>query len=142
MQKIPNDFTRNIFLFKGMESERIENLMRETEYTVKEFSKGDIVFSPSSGGNAIGFIIDGTCEVSRLRMDDNPVPLNTLKKHSSFGIISIFSKDEEFPTVIKAKSKSTVLFFDEPGFVGLVRSDSTVALNVIAFLCGKISGKA
>ena len=139
MQENEFEFLTNTFLFKGKTEEEVERLIRDVCCYSRAFTKGATVFSSDTDGKAIGFIIEGVCEVLRIRSDEEPIPLNTLKKHSSFGIISIFSDSEEFPTVIKAKTAATVLFFDEKSFKSLISKDGALAMNVIAFLCGKIS---
>lgn len=127
------------FLFGGMEIDDVIGVLSGIECSVVSYAKGDIILSSASDSGVIGFVTEGTLEVARLRLDENSIPLNTLKKYSSFGILSVFAPEEEYPTQIRAKTKSKVLFLNTEDFITMIKNNSAVALNVISFLCTKIS---
>ena len=132
------DFISRLFPFKGLKKKTIEAIFSQIKYSINEFEKGEIIFSPSVYQKKIGFIVDGECEVLRIRTDNTPIPLNTLSRYSSFGIMAIFCKDSDYPTEIRASKMSTVLFIDESDMLTTIKKYPTVSMNVISFLSDRI----
>ena len=132
-------FLSRTFLFKNVLASDTKEALKGIECRTEELSKGDIILSPSTDKGIIGFVMDGVLEVERVRLDENSIPLNTLKKYSSFGILSVFAPEEEYPTQVRAKTKSRVLVFAREDFISLIEKNSASALNVISFLCEKIA---
>lgn len=128
-----------LFPFKGLKEKTIEAIFSEINYSVLQFRKGDVIFSPSSYEKKIGFIIDGECQVSRIRSDSNSLPLNTLSRYSSFGIMAVLGKEADYPTQIQASKDSTVLFIEGNDMIATIKKYPTVSMNFIAFLSDRVS---
>ena len=131
-------FLKNTFLFKNISEPNIDCLIKALKIEVKSFSKGSIIYSPEDFERKLGFVIDGECLVCRLTGKGNIVPLNTIPHHGAFGVVSVFSKRDEFPTTIKSKTKSTVLFFTKEDILCLVANNPQISINIIEFLNNKI----
>lgn len=132
------DFLSKTFLFQNMDSEEIKSIVSSAKYFVSDFSRDDIIYSSESNEKILGFIIDGSCEVMRLRNDADAISLNTLSKNAAFGILS-FLTEEEYPTQIVAKRKTTVLFFRGNDILSIISQNPKVGMNVIKFLGERIS---
>lgn len=139
MQAEHIEFISRLFPFKGLKEKTIEMIFAEIDYSIEEFRKGDIIFSPSSYQKKIGFVIDGECEVSKVRSEFDSLPLNTLTRYSSFGIMAILCQEAEYPTRISASKLSTVLFINGNDMLATIKKYPTVSMNVIAFLADRIS---
>ena len=131
-------FLKNTFLFKGIDESEISSLLDSVDFEESAYHKGDMIFSPDDFERKLGFVLDGECIVGR-NSGGTFVPLNILKKGNSFGILTVFSADDEFPTLIKAKNSCTVLFFSAEATRELVAKNAKVSMNVIEFLAKKIS---
>ncbi len=132
-------FLSNLFPFRGLRDKTLETIFSEFDYSITEFSRGDVIYSPENYQRKIGFVLDGECEVMRIRSDGDPVFLNTLSRYGSFGILSFLSQDAEYPTQIKALRASSVLFISGDDMLAIIKKYPTVAMNVIAFLAERVS---
>ena len=130
-------FLKNTFLFKKMDENDILTLLNSIDIEEKSYNRGEIIFSPDDFERKLGFVMKGECTVGR--QSGVFVPLNTLCVSESFGILSVFSVRDEFPTLIKAKTACTVLFFSSEAIHALVEKSPVVSMNVIEFLARKIS---
>lgn len=128
----------NTFLFKGMERDACVELLRSLPSELFTFSKGDVIYSPSEFKRRIGFVAEGECLISRLSSSGHNVPLNTAKVGDSFGITSVFSASDEFPTVITAKTFCSIIFIDSEILIQLIKEKWIISLNVINFLTERI----
>ena len=80
----------------------------------------------------------GECRVERMRLNGCTVPLSTVERYGSFGILSAFEKTNEFPTRIVAVRNTRVIYIPEGDLKELINSYPKIAGNVISFLCGRI----
>ena len=138
-EKSNNDLFSSLFLFKNVDEKRINELTGGISPDLKDFSPGELIYSPSEFKTKIGFVIKGCCIVERQRGDGAAIPLNVLECGDAFGVLSVFSESGEFPTFIRAKKDTTVLFFDRDDVLYLVRSEPEIAINIIYFLGDRIA---
>ena len=131
-------FISSLFPFKNIKEKQLDAIFSSVIYEVTDFSRGDIIFSPSVYQRKVGFIINGECEIERERTDDGKVTLNTLTRFSSFGIMTVLSGKEEYPTIIRATKNTRILFINGDDLLTIIKKYPTVAMNVIEFLAGRI----
>ena len=132
------DFITGLFLFRGMDAEKVSWLLDKSPPELFEYKRGEVIYSPDGFEQRMGFIVSGRCEVRRIKADGTPVSINTLNPGGCFGALAVFSEDE-FPTEVVALKTASVLFFDKETVERLVRDEPTVAMNVIRFLAGRVS---
>jgi CRP-like cAMP-binding protein len=133
-----SSFLKKTFLFKGLDEDDIVCLLKNVSIEEKSYQRTDVIYSPSDFEKKIGFVYSGKCTVGR-QSGGSVVPLNVIKEYDSFGIVTVFSDRDEFPTMVKANIPSTIIFFSAEDIRALVRRDSRIAVNVIKFLTAKIN---
>lgn len=132
------NFLKETFLLDGIDPMDCYEILKELPYEVREYQRGNIIFSPADFKRKIGFVIDGECLISRHSSIGHNVTLNVVKKGASFGITSIFSKHDNFPTTVSAKTFCSIFFLDSQILMQIIESNHTVSLNVIRFLTERI----
>lgn len=133
-------FLLETFLFKGMEKEEVSKLIFGMNFSCRTYSVTDLLYSPEDCERRVGFVVRGECTVERRSENEGVViPLNKIAKGECFGILSVFSPDEEFPTFIRASKECEILFIDAIEFVDLIKKNSAVAMNTIKFMGNRIS---
>ena len=133
-----SDFFKKTFLFNGIDDYTLDSLLDKITIAERNYQKGEALYTPTNFEKKIGFIFSGECVVGR-QTSTSVIPLNLLKAYDSFGILTCFSKHDEFPTVITAKTATTVLFVMADDLKLLLAQNSTVSLNLISFLTQKIN---
>ena len=136
--KITLNTLKNLFLFEGLDDSKLLEIEKSLSYSIVEYSSGEDIYSPSEFKQEIGFILDGECVVERTKKDGR-MPLNTLKKYASFGVLAAFSCDEVFPTSVRAKKNSHVLFISKDEIVLLIQNYPQISMNLINFMSERIS---
>ena len=114
------EFLSEVFLFDGMNKNQIRNAIGIISPIITEYERKNEIYSPSSYERRLGFIIRGECRVDRIRHDGVLVRLNVLKKGNSFGVVSVFADEEEFPTKITATKNTTVLYISKADIERLI----------------------
>ena len=128
----------NLFIFKGTSDTERAKIIEELTPTFVQYKKGDLIFSRKKNGRAVGFLLSGECEILRVRQDGSHVLLNRLLPYDSFGILSVFSQDEDYPTEIYARKNTAVLFFSTKDIFTLIENHPKISLNIINFLTERV----
>ena len=131
-------FLRETFLFKKLTDEQLHAITDTLNFEIFEFDTNEDIYTPTEFVKKIGFVLSGECSVEKIKADNGAVPLNRLLKGDSFGIITVFSEAERFPTLVKAKKRSKIIFFDGEEIKRLCQKYHEISLSIIYFLSGKI----
>lgn len=129
---------KDSFLFRDFHDTEYDRASTYFSGEVKLFERGQEIYSPNSYERKIGFVVSGECEVCRVKHDGGRVTLNAITRGGSFGISAVFS-EEDFPTVIYAKRRSSVVFLTQEELLHLIDDFPAVALNIIKFQNEKIA---
>lgn len=131
-------FLMNTFLFRGISTTEAERLIQIVDVEVSEFERGATIYSPSRFEKKIGFVISGECSVVQKHASSR-VSLKPILPGDTFGILTVFSDADEYPTYIIAKRHSKVLFLTDKNVQKLVELSPTISLNIITFMSERIS---
>ena len=132
------EFLKHTFLFDGFTNSLDENVFGGITPTYQTFQKGELIFSPENHNRNVGFIVDGECEVRHKKGDGAFVLLNKLKPLESFGIISLYSENDDYPTYIYANKKCSVLFLKVEDIEYMISKEWRISMNIIKFLTSRI----
>lgn len=138
MRKTLFDFLRDTFLFSGISDEEMSLMCKKHNFITEDYKKGDEIYSARAFEHRLYFVMRGECRVERMRLNGCTVPLSTVERYGSFGILSAFEKTNEFPTRIVAVRNTRVIYIPEGDLKELINSYPKIAENVISFLCGRI----
>ena len=129
-------FLATTFLFSGMSEQACTELIRQLSPTLREYKKGDLIYSAKSEQPSLGLVVQGECEVVRRRAQED-MSLNTLREGESFGILSLFGGTGAYPTAVYASRKAKILFFSKLDVEYMIRESPTFSLNIIRFLADR-----
>ncbi len=133
------EFLPESFMFSNLSLEEIDGLVNTNEFEVDYFGGGETISSQERFRERIYFVVDGECEVSRHKSDGTSIPLNSLKRGDSFGVLGVFANISEYPTEIRAKRNSNLVSISKEAALTLVRLHPQIAMNVIAFLGNRVA---
>jgi len=133
------DFLSEVFLFRSLSRETLNEIISEISPQIKEFSHKEAIYSPNDYEKKVGFIANGECVVEQLKNDGKTVPLNLLRVSDSFGIMAVLSDEPEFPTRVSAVKDTTVVFITKEKLLSVLERYPAVSVNLIYFLTEKIS---
>ena len=131
-------FLKSTFLFDNVGDDEYNKLTSSFNPRTEKYKRGEIIYSHGKDKIEMGFVTSGECEVENHTADGNKILLNTLKAYDTFGILALFS-EETFPTEIRAKRASEILFLDKETLLMLIEKSPKVSLNVIKFLARRVN---
>jgi CRP-like cAMP-binding protein len=126
------------FLFRGLDIKTVSHIIKEISPQQKTYKRNDLIYPSPNDKEAVGFVIQGKCEIRKPRSDSGKTVINILSPGDSFGILSVFS-DEEFPTEIYASVNCSILFFSKEQIISFVNNYSQISTNIITFLADRVN---
>ena len=138
MEAIAYSALRDTFLFRNITDDEFASALTAISLRTESYPKGAVIYSPESFGRGIGFVLNGECEVRHAQDNGADVSINTLLPGDSFGIVSVFSAEDEFPTTIVASRAAKVLYISKDDVYKLVELYPAISKSIIVFFACKI----
>ncbi|MCA1961043.1 MAG: Crp/Fnr family transcriptional regulator, partial [Desulfomonile sp.] len=130
-----NDNVPTIPLFNGLPDDQLRDL-----YSIgveKRFKRGGTIFS--EGQPALGFyvVLSGRVKIFKLSPDGKEQILHLFGPGEPFGEVAVF-EGKQFPAHAAALEDSTARFYPRDAFIGLIKSNPSLALNMLAVLSRRL----
>ncbi|MBR7117209.1 MAG: Crp/Fnr family transcriptional regulator [Clostridia bacterium] len=138
MRKEYVEILRHSFLLESTSDELFDDIISSLRYVTADYSRGEIIFSPDTFEKKVGFVIKGECDVFKACGNTLDVRINSIGVGGTFGIVGALSDHEEFPTIVRAKVASTILFVDGQDLYLLMGKYPSVTRNIIEFFAERI----
>ncbi len=122
---------KNCLFFAGLSDDDLDTLIAIAR--IKEHPKGDLLFS--EGEEAAGFyvVLDGKVKVYKLSPEGKERILHIIHPGGTFAEAAIFG-DGLYPAYAEPLQTSTLCFLPKEGFLGLLRDNGSISINMIAGL--------
>lgn len=124
-------------LFAALPEAYKQKMLGAKDTGIIYYSAGETVYSTEKFSRALGIVLDGSVCIYRSG-EGKEVLLNKLSRGGVFGAASLFGADENYVTVIIAKTSSSVLFFSYEVCLAAVCECPEFSLAYIRFLSGRI----
>ncbi len=121
------------FLFEGVPTEDITEIVREFSCEEKSYLKGEIIFSPERFERVLGVVLSGRIAVTKGRLS-----VSELSSGSLFGAAALFNNEPEYASTLTAKTAASVLYFSQESILRLINRDERIRMNYIRYLSARI----
>lgn len=122
-------------LFDGLPEEQLRDLI--SIGVEKRYKRGGTIFS--EGQPALGFyvVLSGRVKIFKLSPDGKEQILHIFGPGEPFGEVPVF-EGKRFPAHAVALEDSTASFYPRDAFVGLIKGNPSLALNMLAVLSRRL----
>ncbi|MBU3105892.1 Crp/Fnr family transcriptional regulator [Clostridium gasigenes] len=125
-------------IFKGMENEYIKNILKEKNYKIVNYNKGDIIAIEDSECEYIGIVLSGSVEIENIYESGRSLTIQRFIEGSTFGEAIVFSTRKTYPATVMASVKSNIMFIPNNTIVELCSSDKNFLWNFMSLLSEKV----
>lgn len=124
-------------ILKSADREKISSFIPENSVTEHSFAAGAEIISPDMTDIPVGFLLEGSATVGSTD-DGKRVLIRTVGAGAVFGVATLYSADQPFPTKISAKTPCKILFIPRVAMKALIENDSGANKEFLAFLSNRI----
>ena len=137
MEIIINQLQKNE-LFKGLSAEKIENVINKIKYSIKRYSKNEIIANEDDVCTTLSLVLDSSVEIQRLYSNGKYIVLKRLSTGDVFGEALVFSKAKTYPATVMSLSESSIFFIDKEDVLKLCSTEEKILENFISLLSDKV----
>lgn len=125
-------------LFKGMRKVCVQLNMKQVNYKVEKYKKGEIIAHEGDRCDCVGIVLEGQLELRKEFLAGDYMTLTYLNKSDVFGEVIIFSKMSSYPATIFVKSDCQILYLCREEILDLMEGCETILQNFMGVLSNKI----
>ena len=125
-------------LLRGAQETVLRKVLAATDCEVRDFEKGETVYSGKSFSRSLGVVLDGSLRVTKDNADGHAMIMSTLVSGSLFGAAALFNDEEQYATNITALEASRIVFFSQRLVERMIRREPQIAENYIKYLSERI----
>jgi CRP-like cAMP-binding protein len=115
-------------LFNDFEKDHINDILYDTDYTIKPYNKDDIIYIEDDLCSNLSIVLEGMVEIQKIDASGKVLTVAQFEKGDNFGENLIFGDKNLYPMTVVSKSKSIVLHIPKATVVKLCQIN-TVFLN-------------
>lgn len=125
-------------LFKGIQTEIIEDILKHITVNTQSFKKDEILHNQGETCTSLAVIIEGHATIQSISSSGNVLVLGSFKKGDIFAEALLFAKENEYPAEIVAISDVKLIEFTKADIMSMMTVNLKLAENIIALLSDKI----
>jgi CRP/FNR family transcriptional regulator len=122
---------KTIPLFEGLERSQLFNIANIVQQRL--YRRGEVIFLEGDEGRGFYIVKAGQVRVYKVSAEGKEQILHLFGSGEVFGEASVFT-GQGFPANAKANMDTTCLFIPRDAFIGIIRKDPALALNMLAVL--------
>ena len=122
---------RNNDLFKGLDIEEIEDILKNISFTKIKYRKGEILAHEGEVCTSLGVILEGTIEMQRIYCNGKYIVIKKLSKGEVFGEALIFSEKSFYPLTVLAVNDCLIMYIKKEEVLSLCFQNKKILENVI-----------
>ena len=122
-------------LFKGLTVDQLDAIARIA--TEKEYNKGQLIFSDGDEGMGFYLVIHGRVKVYKLSPEGKEQIMHIFGPGQPFAEGPVF-EGSRYPANAEALEPANLLFFPKKGFIDLIQTYPSLAMNMLASLSQRL----
>lgn len=125
-------------LFKNMNKDEINTVLKNIPNDIKDYSAGDVVAIEGESCDDLGIILSGNIEIHKSFASGKLVTINHFEAGNIFGEALVFSGKHQYPATIISTNSSTLMFIARDDIVKLMTLDTRILNNFMGVLSNRI----
>lgn len=131
-------FLDHCVLFNHLSKYEIENLLSDIPYTVKDYKKNEVVFSPHHFTDTLGIILDGSVEVQKIFASGKVITVNRRFQYDLIADASLFADIDYYPSTISACENSQIFLINKSNLLKLFSKDEIIMANFLRAVSNRV----
>jgi cAMP-binding proteins - catabolite gene activator and regulatory subunit of cAMP-dependent protein kinases len=124
-------------LFKDFNTEDIISFFNNSDYTIKQYGKEDLIFIEDERCTNLSFVLNGSVEIQKIDASGKVLTVAQFTEGDNFGENLIFGDKNIYPMTVVSKSKTTVLHLPKNSVAKLCQTNTTFLYEFLRTLSNR-----
>lgn len=125
-------------IFKSIEEEEIEKIIKEIPFRTVDYKKGEVLFWEGDKCTGIGIVLEGEVEIHKGAIMGKKITITQIKPGDMFGEAIVFSTTHEYPATVEALLDSKILFISKENILMMCSNHVQFVEKFMEILSNKI----
>lgn len=125
-------------LFSNKTENEINEIMENTIYIIRDYTKNELVFKINQPTDYVGIILEGTLLVQKNLANGKTIHIIHKEKGAVFGEGSVFSKAKTYPCNIFSQTNSKILLIKKTSMIDLLSKDKIILSNFLKSFANRV----
>lgn len=125
-------------LFRGIESQEIEDIFEGIFYQTKNFSEGEIIAYQDERVEHLMIVINGMARGEMVDFSGKTIVIEEIESPRPLAPAFIFGMNNQYPVNIVSQTETTVVKIPKPEFVKMMKKSDKLLINFM----NNVSGRA
>lgn len=104
-------------MFKSKNKDEILDFFKDTQYSIVDYSKNDIIALEDSPCERVGLVLEGNIDIKRILTSNSVIHLSSFTTGNLFGEVIAFSNTNKYPATVISTTSSKVMFLKKEDFI-------------------------
>ena len=128
---------QGVNMFRNKSEEYILELFKDANYTIKNYSKNDIIALEGDICTSVGLILEGSIDIKRT-LGTKIIHVSSFTKGHIFGEVIAFSDTNLYPATVISSNSSKIMFISKDNFIKYCTSHKDFLERFLNDLTNKI----
>lgn len=124
-------FLANTTLFKNIEINDIETLLKNINYNLKKHKKGEYIAFKGDIVTNYMLIKSGEIRAEMLKKNGQSIEVEVLRKNQDIAPSFLFGNNNKFPVDVFVKEESEIFYLPKEELLNLIQKDKRVLQNIL-----------
>lgn len=131
------EILRSNFLFKGLKSEDVAEIIKNVHHQVKSYNKGDLIASCGEICSNLRIIVEGAVVGEMMDFQGKSLRIDKLSPPSAIASAFLFGDDNKLPVDIIAIEDTKLLIISKSVLMELFKKDETILRNYLDIVANR-----
>ncbi len=124
-------------VFRGIDPDRIEALLKAVHYSVRQYASGDIIALKGSRMTSLMIGVDGVLSAETIDSAGKTLRIDKIKAPALITPFCLYAPHNVLPVNISAHTPASVLSIGRDDFTGLLMQDRTLLTNFLEIVSAR-----
>ena len=118
-------------VFKGLPPHKVEQLMVDVHYQLRNFSKGDLVVTAGDECNKLFIVLKGSVKGEMADYTGKSIKIEDIEAPRPLAAAFLFGQNNRFPVTVIANKEVSLLCIERMEFLKLLQKDQKILTNYL-----------
>lgn len=125
-------------LFRHMTVDALWKLLQDVNYKMREYKRGEVIFSPHDHANTLGILLSGQVEVQKIFSSGRVITINRRQAPDLIADAALFADTCHYPSTITSCGDSRLMLLSRDVLIKLFEQDPVIMTAFLTSVSNRV----